>query len=41
MLNVGQVDTNGETEISYKTLVNSLSNTNLAHFLVRMTEGIC
>ena len=41
MLNGGQVDTNGETDISYRAIVNSLSNTNLAHLLVRMKEDIC
>ncbi|KAG9194912.1 UMP-CMP kinase [Alternaria panax] len=41
MLNSGQIDTNGETEISYKALVNSLSNTLLASHFGKMRESLC
>jgi dipeptidyl aminopeptidase/acylaminoacyl peptidase len=41
VLNSGQVDTNDETEISYKALVDRLSNTRLASYLARMRESVC
>ena len=35
-----EVDTNGETDISYTTLSNSLHDTGLAQFLIKTTVGV-
>ena len=38
---ISGIDTNDETEISYKALVDRLSNTRLASYLARMRESVC
>ena len=40
VLNSGQVDTNDETEISYKALVDRLSNTCLASYFANKREDV-